>query len=577
MHKGVDFRQSIGNFGNLCDVRTGGNDVIGNCNNMADINVCSPRMLSAETGISASMAKKIVKYRKREAKIRKFSELWGIEGMNKSVMHSLRSSCVINNGSGTKSRKGNTKNKMKQTEKSYKGAASSLRLEDLRSGTSRSDEGIGLQNTPVTLIIPVCKVLPQCTTNERIFTPQSLQASTSGNKLTAVYHVSPSNRGHVSSAKVNLDALSTTVQPPSTLASTLSSAVDTRPKTLSPSKEQSICRWLNTIPRRSVHLKYPVKIISLPGDLGRDPLLADDSLNEPEQRYAAKNRRSKSKSPPRRKSRSISQERSRSRGRHRKSKTLSRSKSKSRSTTRSVRPRKQSKTSVHRNGKKSLTPGGKRNSMSRGASSSRSRSKSLKRRPPRDRVKSTRKPEEYKTSSYRRVLKRRSRCGKHSLNTKMSEDDRQPLLSTFENPESFQDHSGPLTLYDLENCVVADEMETRSSEQFARTNMGESQDTNPEHGSAGAFDLTTNPKASVISGTPVNHHSRRQRRERSVSREIPRLSRRSLWKTNEEFEMHRSHDQPRERRRRMDRYHRHHHKRCAHRDRERDRLACIIL
>lgn len=549
---------------------------------MADINACSPRKLSAETGIPASMARNIVKYRKREAKIRKFSELWGIEGMNKSVMHSLRSSCVINNESlkptGTKSRKGKTKNKTKQTERSYKGVTSPLRLEDLQSGASRSDIGAGLQNTPVTLIIPVCKVLPQCTTNEIVFTPQSLQASTSGNKLTAVYHVSPSNQGHVSTAKVNFDTLSTTVQPPSTLVSTLSSGMDTRPKTLSPSKEQSICRWLNSIPRRSVHLKYPVKIKSLPGDLGRDTgrLLADDSLNEPEQTYATTNQRSKSKSPPRRKSRSISQERSRSRGRHKKSKTRSRSKSKSRSTARSMRPRKQSKTSVHRKGKKSLTQA-KRKSMSRGTSSSRGRSKSLKRSPPRDRVKTTRKPEEYKGSSYRRVRKRRARYGKHPLNSKMLEDDRQPLLSGFGNSESFQDHSGPLTLYDLENSVVADETETHSPEQIARTNMGESQDTNPEHGSTGTLVFTTYPKASVISGTPVNHHSRRHRRERSVSREVPRLSRRSLWKTNEEFEMHQSHDQPRERRRRMGRYHRHHHKRCRHHDRGSDKLACIIL
>lgn len=454
---------------------------------MADINVCSVRKLSATSGISVSMAKKIAQLRKRKSPFRDFDELWEIKGMNRNNMKILKKNFVINkNHSKERSaKKYKVKGKGNRTPEILKTAAGKKLMSESR-----------LQNTPVTVILPVCS---KRSDDFQILAPQTLQKSQSGNKLTAVYQITNPNSTITTSTESKLDKFSTTVQPPSMFGRNCLSSVPV--KTLSPAKKRSIEQWLNHIPEK-INNRISYKVLSSPA---AQPLLADDKRcwTPQEQKNRLNSKSPKSRSRSRKRVRSESNSRSNSRSKSRDVTHSKYSKLRERSLSKERKSRKRSSGSKRRSGHRSR-----------------------------------------KDAYY--SMKENSWAKSENLR-----EDKKALLNRSENDEGHDANAAMLTLHDLETS--ADDYTNKEFEA-----VYQNKDT-INSGLGNAF-VNKSYASQVDLRTPDTITVRRQERESSQTRELPNVSRRSTWKRNEEWEMRRSRDRSSERqnRRHKRREHRRH-------------------
>ena len=254
-------------------------------NKMADINACTARTLACKTGISTPLANKIVKFRKREAKINSFNELKAIKKLTKQDMQKLKSNCVINKAtprksSAAKKRQGEMVSKMSRS-KGYKA--------DMK-----------LQSSPV---VHVCKV--QVPGDQRStlcdqsvckqFVPTSAFQSPSGNKLTMVYQtINAANSPAITPyAKGFPDAFST-IANPSVSAPVVDPVFET--SAMPSSKVRSIQHWLSTVPLRHVRHMLPTPGPSHSG--GAKSRKADDSAENEMDALISSGKTNKSKESP---------------------------------------------------------------------------------------------------------------------------------------------------------------------------------------------------------------------------------------------------------------------------------------
>lgn len=514
------------------------------------------------------MAKKILQFRKREAKIRNFTELWEIDGMNESIMKALKSNFKINRkslGLGTArntSMSGRRKRKsvIRQLGVSEKTCVQPICGQEDEHDLSNINPA--MTNTPITVILPACH--RNQADDIHILAPETLQASPSGQKLTAVYKIAtPQNFGmHVFGQKSSLDAFSTKVYPPSTLRHGDSTTHNTRP--LSPAKERSIRHWLNTMPRRFAVNKQPTKFPSSPGGLGaEDALLLSDVILDKEtpEKSNARKERSRSRSAmsdKQLKSKRRSCSRSVSRKRASKSRPGSRSGSGGRS--RPQTPNKGRKSPSSNRGRRSVR-------SSRRSSTSRNLPTSL-RSADRNLRSSGRKPKSYKETSSRKPAK--PKAFKQSRTTK--DDGKRALFACNDNNESLlHDQDGPLTLFDLEDSDCQENKNTVFNTHIQKDGQGR-MFPQAANATGGAYQVLLPPN------TKVKMTIRRESRERSRSRESPHIARRSSWKRNEEFQIKGSRDQDRHERhyrRHKHRGHRHQHDRKYSLDNEKG--TCTVL
>ena len=573
---------------------------------MADLNACSSRKLSSDAGISASMANKIVKFRKREAKIHNFSELWKVKGMNRSIINNIKSNFKINRSSAGAT--GNTSFSSKRSPKQVETNITQNNrrvtyLQDQENQTDDSYMSTGMVDTPITVILPVCRSTKA--DDIQIVVPQMLQTSPSGSKLTAVYQMTPRFK-HTSTPivhKVKLEGASTFANPPSMYRAADMSAVVA--SSLSSTKEQSIRNWLNKIPRSPSPCKQSQKASS------SDRFIENEVMKKTSPRKGRSRSRSKS---VRRQQRSKTKSASRSSARKRPM-SKSRSRSKCRSTSKgrsSARKRSGSKSrsrSKYRSTSKGRSSVSKRKRISQSTSkrknsirSSRQSSQSLNLRSADRKLRSTAHKGANNVYSFMETPKKKtSRKSKQKVKAEKSP-----------NNQTKRRHDGPLSLQDLEHSDSQDYVTVAKSikkpQLSVRSKRGSpfrertpekviirrehkersrsrdsprvSRDVGTKNIPKPIFSVGSKRGSPFRERTPEKVIIRREHKERSRSRDSPRVSRNSTWQRNEEWHMRRSDDEDRQRRH----LHRHHKNRDHRRHRHEGdnkvsghQAGCVIL
>ena len=249
---------------------------------MADINTSTPRKIAKTAEIPAAVAKNIVKYRKREAKIHDLNELQYLPGVNKSIFKKICQNLKViektaispnqeefqsipRRKAATDSYVAKLKAK-KQTHKSTNGSKAGQRCSNFHKKTVTNQMNIDL---------PIIAITPEKRQRNvlKTFTPCSVRKSLSGAHIVAVYQAAEdtqenktnSNSATNDTQQDDLAKLSTQVIPPDSseyvpkksrgkyLAKKHASSQVTDPE-----KVSSIVKWLETVPSpKNRTIKYP--------------------------------------------------------------------------------------------------------------------------------------------------------------------------------------------------------------------------------------------------------------------------------------------------------------------------------
>lgn len=176
--------------------------------------------------MSTDLANKIVELRKENGKIEKFSDLWNIDEMNRQTMNELTKHFVIE--------KSGLPDMINKSNNSAKRQTTKKRKASSRKGKGRKN-GRYLEHLP---LLNTSSISYQGSDRLTVFTPRMVEASPSGDKILAMYEVTPSKK-LPPNEKLTSSKLSTRNNAPSTSRFSVNSS-----NNLSPTKERSIRNWL---------------------------------------------------------------------------------------------------------------------------------------------------------------------------------------------------------------------------------------------------------------------------------------------------------------------------------------------
>ena len=174
---------------------------------MADINTTTQRKLAKTAKISTSVAKTIVQFRKREAKIQTLDQLRDLPGIDHGVFEKICKSFKVNQRTAKsipqyrdteipKDKKVNKKTKATNTNKPYSVKSTAVKPQKT---TAKTDIGecsthpVGINKTDCIPTLPVIAVTPEKgvakQSNLKSYTPCSVRTSLSGGHIVAIYEI----------------------------------------------------------------------------------------------------------------------------------------------------------------------------------------------------------------------------------------------------------------------------------------------------------------------------------------------------------------------------------------------------
>ena len=174
---------------------------------MADINTITQRKLANTAKIPASVAKTIVQFRKREAKIQTLDQLRDLPGIDHGVFEKICKSFKVNQRTAKsipkyrdteipKDEKVNKKTKATNTNKPYSAKSTAVKPQKT---TAKTDIGecsthpVGINKTDCIPTLPVIAVTPEKggakQSNLKSYTPCSVRTSLSGGHIVAIYEI----------------------------------------------------------------------------------------------------------------------------------------------------------------------------------------------------------------------------------------------------------------------------------------------------------------------------------------------------------------------------------------------------
>ena len=174
---------------------------------MADINTTTQRKLAKTAKISTSVAKTIVQFRKREAKIQTLEQLRDLPGIDSGVFEKICKSFKVNqrtaksipkyrNTEIPKDEKVNKKTKATDTNKPYSSKSPAVKQHKTIAKTDIgecSTHPVGINKTDCIPTLPVIAVTPEKgvakQSNLKTYTPCSVRTSLSGGHIVAIYEI----------------------------------------------------------------------------------------------------------------------------------------------------------------------------------------------------------------------------------------------------------------------------------------------------------------------------------------------------------------------------------------------------
>ena len=174
---------------------------------MADINTTTQRKLAKTAKISTSVAKTIVQFRKREAKIQTLDQLRDLPGIDNGVFEKICKSFKVNQRTAKpipkyrdteipKNEKVNLKTKATCTNNPYSAKSTAVKQHKTIAKTDIgecSKRPVGINNTDCIPTLPVIAVTPEKGVAKqstlKTYTPCSVRTSLSGGHIVAIYEI----------------------------------------------------------------------------------------------------------------------------------------------------------------------------------------------------------------------------------------------------------------------------------------------------------------------------------------------------------------------------------------------------
>ena len=232
---------------------------------MADINTSTQGKIAKTADIPLHVAKSIVQYRKREAKIKDLCELRNLPGVNEEIFQKICKTFKI----VKRTAKSPVISKVTFRKQKTEDSIARIKIKDTTTAQIQSPCGACCcehyqQFQPCLPVIAISPSKKSSSNSLKTFTPCSVRKSLSGAHIVAIYELakrSQRNETDTCASNSNLAGrmkddkanLSTRVAPPTTYQSAKNSCkvtpkrIDAHPSGFDPEKVSSIEKWLNTV------------------------------------------------------------------------------------------------------------------------------------------------------------------------------------------------------------------------------------------------------------------------------------------------------------------------------------------